>query len=430
MPLLADLHTHSKYAHACSHRLTLANMQAWCQIKGVDLLSTADFTHPEWFAQLEESLEEVAEGIYQMKTEYLAGAEIEVPESCRRDMHFILGTELNLIFERHNKKRQLHVLVYAPSFAVARQICQALAKWGNLSDDGRPIIGLDSEELMKILMDISQQIEVVPAHVWTPHFGIFGSRFGFDSLEECFGGMSEHIHALETGLSSDPAMNWRLSQHDHLAFVSNSDAHSPQKFGREATLYDIELKYSDFLKALREDHKKIAGTIEFFPEEGKYHCDGLRAEKLCLQPSETKEMGYVSPTGKHITVGVLHRVESLADRELGIAAPHARPVSHIIPLPEILSELLDVGVSSKKVQSRYFEVIEKLGPEFEILKDLSLDQIASEDDVLAEAIGRMRKKQVIIQPGYDGEYGVVRLFEKNELEKITSRKPAGQLELF
>ncbi len=432
MPLLADLHTHSKYAQGCSHRLTLANMNTWCQIKGVDLLSTADFTHPEWFAQLEERLEEVSEGMYQIKTEYLKNAEIEVPESCRRELSFILGTEVNLIYMRQGKERRLHLLLYAPNLETARLINQALAKWGNLADDGRPIIGLDAEELMKILLNISDQIEVVPAHVWTPHFGIFGSKYGFDSLEECFGTMSKHIHALETGLSSDPVMNWRLSQHEHLAFVSNSDAHSPQKFGREATLYDVELHYADFLKALREDHQKIAGTIEFFPEEGKYHSDGLRTEKLCLKPSETREMGYMSPTGKHITVGVLHRIENLADRELGIEAPNARPVSHIIPLPEILSELIGAGVSSKQVQARYFEIIEKLGPEFGILKDLPLDQIAAEDELLGEAIRRMRAKEVHIQPGYDGEYGVIRLFKEGEIGKKgkVKSKNRSQLELF
>lgn len=427
MPLLADLHTHSKYAHACSYRLTLPNMQAWGQMKGVDLLSTADFTHPEWFAHLQEQLEEAGEGIYRVRTEATQEAERQVPESCKRPIHFLLGTEVSLIYKRHGRGRKVHLLIYAPKLEVAARINLELAKRGNLASDGRPIIGLDSEELMKILMNISEAIEVIPAHVWTPHFGVFGSKSGFDSLEEGFGSMTSHIHALETGLSSDPPMNWRLSEHDHLAFVSNSDAHSPEKFGREATLYDMDLSYSSFLQVLRKDHEKIVKTIEFFPEEGKYHCDGRRDEKLCLMPEETKEMGYMSPMGKHITVGVLHRIDDLADRPMGEPAPRARPVQHIIPLQEILSELSGVGVSSKKVQTRYLEVLSALGPEFQLLTELELSSIQKLDPLLAEAVRRMRAGEIQVSPGYDGEYGVVRLFKEEELNKVG---PLGQMAMF
>lgn len=428
MSFLADLHTHSKYARACSPRLTLPNMSSWCQLKGVDVLSAADFTHPQWFAHLEEMLEEAGEGIYAVKPDHLQEAEITVPESCQRNMRFVLGSEISLIYKKGDRVRRIHLVVLAPSFEVVQQINAFLGQRFNLHADGRPILGIDAEELMKHLMEISTGIEVIPAHVWTPHFGIFGSKSGFDSLEECFGSMSSHIHALETGMSSDPPMNWRLSQNDSLVLVSNSDAHSPQKFGREATLFAGELSYSQILKALREDHELVEGTIEFFPQEGKYYGDGLRKEKLYLDPAETKQHQFASPgTGKPVTVGVLHRIDDLADRPLGESHPSARPYWHIIPLPEILGEILGVGSQSKTVEKRYFELLEQLGPEFAILKDLPISRIAEADEVLAEAIRRMREKEVIIQPGYDGVYGVIRLFEEGELN---GDQPFGQMGMF
>jgi uncharacterized protein (TIGR00375 family) len=428
MPFVADLHTHSKYAQACSHRLTLPNMQAWAQIKGVELLSCADFTHPAWFEHLQEVFEEVEEGVFSVQQEHMKAAEIEVPESCQQEMRFVLGTELSLIYKRHGRGRKVHLLVYAPNMEIAMRINRALEQKGNLSSDGRPIIGLDSEELMKILIEISPNIEVVPAHVWTPWFGVFGSKSGFDSLEECFGSMTKHIHALETGLSSDPAMNARISKHDELVLVSNSDAHSPQKFGREATLFETTMDYPHLLKALREDRELVAGTLEFFPEEGKYHADGLRKEGLWLMPEETKAHQYCSPaTGKPLTVGVLHRIDELADRKRGEKNPKGRPAWHIIPLPEILSEITGVGVQSKTVETRYFQLIEKLGPEFRILKDLPLQQIRSTDEMVGEAIDRMRKGQVHKEPGYDGEYGKISLFSEGELKSF--EKQGSQMSL-
>ncbi|MBT7483660.1 DNA helicase UvrD, partial [Candidatus Peregrinibacteria bacterium] len=308
-------------------------------------------------------------------------------------------------------------IVLAPDLETVAKINIELDKRGNVKSDGRPILGLDSEELLKILLDISPDIQLIPAHIWTPWFAIFGSQSGFDSVEECFGDLSDHICALETGLSSDPLMNWRLSDLDKYVLVSSSDAHSLGKLGREATVFDTECTYPAVLDALRNDHSKVAGTIEFFPEEGKYHADGLRAEKLRFEPDETLACDGISPkTGKKITVGVLHRVNKLADRKMGTRPDTARDFWHIIPLIEIVSEIVGMGVASKRVQSRYFSLLEKLGSEFYILKDAPIADISAADELVGEAIRRMRESKVIIQPGYDGEFGVIKLFFPEELK--------------
>ena len=414
MPFIADLHIHSRFSRACSRQLTLPNLVAWCQLKGIEVVATADFTHPAWFAELHEQLAEAETGLYQLKPEFLGETEMTVPESCKQDVRFICSTEISLIYKKGERCRKVHYVILAPNLQIVAKINTELEKRGNIHSDGRPILGLQSEELLKLLLDISPDIELIPAHVWTPHFAIFGSKSGFDSVEECFGNLSKHIHALETGLSSDPPMNWRLKQNDKYVLVSNSDAHSPAKLGREATIFDCERSYPAMLKALREEHKKIS-TIEFFPEEGKYHADGLRSEELCLSPEETRKANFVSPkTGKPITVGVLHRVLDLADRSSEEKPEQANPYFNIIPLTEILSELLSVGAGSQKVQNRYFELLRLLGSEFAILKDVSIEEIAKVDGTLSEAIRRMRAGEVIVQPGYDGEYGVIKLFKDGE----------------
>ena len=415
MSFVTDLHIHSRFSRACSRQLDLPNIAAWCQLKGIDIVATADFTHPAWFAELHAQLEETAEGLYQLKEQFRKQATINVPTACQRAVRFICSTEISLIYKKGERCRKIHFVVLAPNLQTVAKINTELEQRGNIHSDGRPILGMRSEELLKILLNISPEIELIPAHVWTPHFAIFGSKSGFDSVEECFGDLSHHIHALETGLSSDPPMNWQLSRNDHYVLVSSSDAHSPAKLGREATLFETEANYPALLRALRSEHAKIA-TIEFFPEEGKYHADGLRAEKLCLTPAETKQASYVSPkTGKPITVGVLHRVTELADRKAGEKSRQANPYCSIIPLTEILSELLSVGTASQRVQQRYFELLRLMGSEFAILKDLPIAEISQVDATLAEAIRRMRAGEVQIQPGYDGEYGVVRLFQPGEL---------------
>ena len=422
---IADLHIHSKYSRACSKSLDLPHINAWCQLKGIDLAATADFTYPAWFKDLHEQLEEVDTGIYGLKKEFVDKHEVHIPKSCQRPVRFILSAELSLIYKKNDKVRKVHNVILAPNLDVVAKINVELDKRGNIKSDGRPILGMDSKELLKLLLGISPDIELIPAHAWTPHFAIFGSQSGFDSVEECFDELSDHIHALETGLSSDPPMNWRLSKNDKYVLVSSSDAHSPQKLGREATVFDCEMNYPAILHALREDHNQVAGTIEFYPEEGKYHADGLRNEGLCLTPDETKKYNYVSPkTGKKITVGVLHRVSLLADRKMGEKPESARGVWYIIPLTEIISEILKVGPSSKKVDELYRQLLEKIGPEFYILKDAPIEDIKAVNEMIGEAIQRMRTGKVIIQPGYDGEYGIIKLFQEEELV------PKEQMKLF
>lgn len=416
MTFISDIHLHSRFSRACSKSLTLPNNMAWAQIKGIDLLGTADFTHPKWFSELYEQLEETENGIYKLKDEFVKKIEIQTQKSCQKDIHFFLTTEISLIYKKAERVRKIHHVILAPNLETAAKINTELEKRGNIHSDGRPILGMDSKKLLELLLSISPNIQLIPAHIWTPHFSIFGSKSGFDNVEECFEELSDHICALETGLSSDPEMNWRLSKLDKYVLTSSSDAHSPQKIGREATLFDCKMTYPDILHALRHDHNQIAGTIEFFPEEGKYHLDGLRDEKLCLNPSETKKNNFVSlKTDKKITVGVLHRVDDLADHNEGRKSPNARGVWHIIPLLEIISEILGVGTQSQKVSKKYFEIINAIGPEFYILKDCPIKDIEKVDSRLAEAVKRMRAKQIIIQPGYDGEYGVIRLFKEKEL---------------
>ena len=422
---IADLHIHSKYSRACSKNLDLPNINAWCQLKGIDLVSTGDFTYPAWFRDLHKQLEETEIGIYSLKKEFINEHKVHIPESCKRSVRFILSTEVSLIYKKGDKCRKVHHVILAPNLETAAKINIELDKRGNIKSDGRPILGLDSKELLKILLNISPDIQLIPAHVWTPHFAIFGSMSGFDSVEECFDELSGHICALETGLSSDPPMNWRLSRNDKYVLVSSSDAHSPQKLGREATVFDCDMTYPAILDALRIDHNKIAGTIEFYPEEGKYHADGLRNENLCLKPEETKKCNFVSPkTGKKITVGVLHRISDLADRQAGVKPKTARGVWYIIPLTEIISEILQVGGASKKVDEFYFKLLEKIGPEFYILKDAPIGDIKKVNPMVGEAIDRMRSGKTIIQSGFDGEYGIIKLFNVDELT------PKEQMKLF
>jgi len=422
---IADLHIHSKYSRACSKKLDLPHIRAWCQLKGIDLVATADYTYPAWFKELHEKLEEVDKGVYDLKKEFTDEHDVHIPPSCARPVRFILSTEISLIYKKNDKVRKVHHVVLAPNLDAVAKLNIELDKRGNIKSDGRPILGMDSKELLKILLSISPDFQIIPAHVWTPHFAIFGSQSGFDSVEECFEELSNHICALETGLSSDPPMNWRLSQNDKYVLTSSSDAHSLPKLGREATIFDCEMNYPAILNALRNDHQKVMGTIEFYPEEGKYHADGIRNENLCLSPEDTKKYNFVSPkTGKKITVGVLHRVSKLADRKMGEKPSSARDVWHIIPLTEIISEVLKVGPSSKKVDECYFRLLKEVGPEFYILKDAPIDDIKAIQEKIGEAIERMRNGNVIIKPGYDGEYGIIKLFQPEEL------MPKEQMKLF
>jgi len=402
MRVITDFHLHSRFSRACSKDLTIRNIAKACERKGIQFVGTADFTHPGWRKEIEENLEEKNEGAFALKD----GSS----PTC-----FLLSTELSCIYKRGGKTRRVHHVITMPSLAAVDRLIEALTKRGcNLKSDGRPITGIDSEELLKMVMEADEKALLIPAHAWTPWFAVFGSQSGFDSLEECFGDSSKYIYAIETGLSSDPKMNWRWSKLDHLFLVSNSDAHSLDKLGREANVFEMkEPSYDEFRRILVEhDTKKFIETLEFFPEEGKYHVDGHRACKFWCEPKETKKLKGICPKcGKPLTVGVLSRVNDLADRTQSVERPaSAVPFRSIVPLAEVVAEAMGVGPSSKKVKAEMERLVKDGRTEFGVLLDEPIEALQSytQPDI-AEAIKRMRGGQVTIRPGYDGEFGVVSL---------------------
>ena len=415
MRFIADFHIHSHYSRATSPEMNIVSLTKWSQIKGTHIVGTGDFTHPEWFKELREKLEPAESGLFRLKKEYEDIVQSAVPQSCQNPMRFILTVEVSTIYKKRDRTRKVHSLVFAPSFEVAEKINTRLATIGNLASDGRPILGLDTKELLKIVLDESnEQAFLVPAHAWTPHFSVFGSESGFDSLEECFEELTPYIFSIETGLSSDPAMNWRLSQLSNIALMSNSDAHSPEKLGREANIFNTDLSYEAIYTALKNNDKQaFAETIEFFPEEGKYYLDGHRNCKIAMMPEETVKNNFICPAcEKPVTVGVLHRVEKLADKPKGFKPENARPYKNVIPLKEIIGEIEGVGPSSKKVDTIYQEIIEKFGSEFTILLESLPEELNKAFPRLGEGIKRMREGKVIIHGGYDGEYGVIKVFDE------------------
>ncbi|MBX2997800.1 MAG: UvrD-helicase domain-containing protein [Caldilineaceae bacterium] len=412
MKLTADLHIHSHYSRATSKDLTFEHLWKWAQIKGVHIVGTGDIAHPGWLREMREKLEPAEEGLFRLKDEIAAAMRPDVPAACQGRVRFLLAGEISNIYKRHDAVRKVHNVIFAPSLAAVEKIQTALEKIGNIRADGRPILGLDSRDLLEIILGVDERCHLIPAHIWTPWFSMLGSKSGFDSVEECFGDLTPYIFAVETGLSSDPPMNWRVSDLDRYTLVSNSDAHSPQKLGREATLFDIELGYDALFDALRSgDPAHFLGTVEFFPEEGKYHMDGHRKCNVCWHPQTTRShSGRCTVCGKPVTVGVMHRVEALADRPEGERPPRTHPFHSLIPLPEILAEVHKVGVNSKSVQAEYLKLLARLGPELDILRYLPLEEIAAAGgEPLAAGIGRMRQGQISADPGYDGEYGVVRV---------------------
>jgi uncharacterized protein (TIGR00375 family) len=420
MKFIADLHIHSKYSRATSKQMSPESLWKWAQFKGIKVLGAGDFTHPEWFSELRAKLEPAQGGLFGLKKEFRQG---DVFESCQSDVFFMLSAEISCIYSKRGKTRKIHCIVFAPDFAGAARINKTLSGIGNLSSDGRPILGLDAKELLRIVTNESPEAVLVPAHAWTPHFSIFGAMSGFDALEECFEELTFHIRAIETGLSSDPSMNWRLSALDNITLISNSDAHSPSKLGREANIFDAELSYEAVMDALKTG-EGFLGTIEFFPEEGKYHYDGHRACSVCLSPEETIKYNYLCPScGKKITVGVMHRVEKLADRENGFRPGGAPDYYSIIPLAEIIAETLGVGVNSKAVERMYFTLLNGLGNEFRILIDTPFEDIErAGSSLLADAVSKVRSHEVQIAPGFDGEFGKIRIFEGVERKEIKGQE--------
>ena len=406
MRIITDWHLHSRFSRACSKELTLENNALWCQKKGVNVLGTADFTHPKWFAEIKEKLAEAEQGMYKLKS------------GTHDKMRFMLTTELSQIYRKNDKTRRIHNIVMAPSIESVEKINSWMTDRGfNLKADGRPILGIDSEELYKRLKNIDEKIIMIPAHAWTPWFAIFGSKSGFDTIKECFGEMSQYIYAIETGLSSDPLMNRSLSALDDVMLISNSDAHSPRNFGREANVFELEsdeINYDEFIRILKEkDTKKFKYTIEFYPEEGKYHVDGCANCKFWCLPAETKKLGgSCKVCKKPMTVGVLSRVSDLADRIIDQMPDNQVPFKSIVPLQEIIAEALGVkSTASKKVQAMYEQMVGDLGTEFAILLDSAFCDIEhASNPAVAEAINRMRNGRLKIRPGYDGIFGEVKIF--------------------
>ena len=419
----ADLHVHSKHSRATSRDLDLEHLAYWACRKGVQVVATGDFTHPVWRAELKQKLIPAEPGLFRLRPEIEAGVAAKLPPACRTPARFMLEVEISTIYKKGERTRKIHHLVYAPDFATVDRISDRLAKIGNIASDGRPILGLDSRDLLEITLAGGPDAYLVPAHIWTPWFAALGSMSGFDSITECYGDLAPHIFAVETGLSSDPPMNWRLSMLDRYRLVSNSDAHSPGKIGREATVFDCALDYFAIKRAL-ETGAGYAGTVEFFPEEGKYHLDGHCKCHARLTPEETIAHGGRCPVcGEPVTIGVLHRVEALADRSEAEAKPPATAgtVENLVPLPEMISEIAGAGPSSQTVERSYDRVIGALGPELSILEEVPVEDIAAKESaLLAEAIARLRAGKVIRDAGYDGKYGTIHLFEEGEVKRLSA----------
>ena len=416
MPFYADLHIHSKYSRATSRDCDLENLSLWAQRKGIAVVATGDFTHPAWYEEICNKLVPAEPGLWRLQPELERAVADKVAAACRRPTRFLLEVEISTIYKKGDRTRKVHHLIYAGSLETAGKFRSSLDKIGNINSDGRPILGLDSRHLLEITLESGPDAYLIPAHVWTPWFAVLGSKSGFDSVEECYGDLSEHIFAVETGLSSDPPMNWRVSSLDRFTLVSNSDAHSPPMLGREACVFDTDLDYCAMREALETGHG-YGGTVEFYPEEGKYHMDGHRKCGVRYRPTQTCAAGGLCPEcGKPLTVGVMHRVEELADRSEGVETSERTPFRSLVPLPEIVSELRGVGPKSKTVQREVRGLVERLGPELGILERLPRAEIErGGDSLLAEAIDRLRRGEVHREAGYDGEYGVIRLFTKDEL---------------
>ncbi len=395
------------------------------EMKGINLLATGDFTHPQYFAELQGALEPLGNGLFKLKHK-------------KSPVHFILTVEVSNIFSVKGKVKRVHTVIFAPSFEVASQINQLLSRHGKLGSDGRPMFGLHVKELVRIIADISEDCLFVPAHAWTPWFSVFGSESGFDSLEECFEEQTKHIYAIETGLSSDPAMNWRLSKLDRVTLLSNSDSHSPSRIGREANVFDCALDYFEIVDVIKKgDLKRFLYTIEFFPPEGKYHWDGHRDCKVVFDPKTTKEHDYLCPKcRKKLTIGVMHRIEDLADRPEGFRPANKVPFKNMVPLDEIIADAVGKQVGTKTVDQEYERMIQGLGPELEILFDRSEEDMKSHARArVIEGILKVRRGEVEIIPGYDGVYGKVKLFTSPASAVSSSAAPSSvapscQLELF
>ena len=411
MKMIADLHIHSRFSMATSKEGMPENLDFWARKKGISLIGTGDFTHPVWREELKERLVSEGNGLYRLRDEYVKEESRKFPGEGTR---FVVSGEISSIYKKNGKTRKVHNVILLPSLEAADAMAQRLEKIGNIHSDGRPILGLDSHDLLEMMLDVCPEGILVPAHIWTPHFSVLGAKSGFDSVEECFEELAPYIYALETGLSSDPAMNWRISKLDRYQLVSNSDAHSPSKLGREANLLDIDCSYEGLYRAIQTG-EGLEGTVEFFPEEGKYHFDGHRKCGVSLSPVEAERLGGICPVcGKKLTMGVDHRVEQLADRAEGFVKKDGKKYESLVPLPEVISACMGYSTASKKVQGCFEQMIQTLGTEFDILRNVPSEDIKScAGERIAEGIENVRTGNVKRIPGYDGEYGKIELFDEN-----------------
>ena len=410
MKKILDLHIHSKYSRACSKDLELPKIARACEVKGVDICATGDFTHPAWFTHIKESLKEDTDGVYKLKNE-------------NNSTRFILGVEIASIKKHKDKTRRLHLCVFAPNLTVVEKFNKKLEARGiNLRADGRPILGLTAKEILSLMLETDERMVLIPAHAWTPWFGVFGSKSGYDSLEECFEDLTPHIFAIETGLSSDPVMNWRLSALDQITLVSNSDAHSLGKLGREANVLNFAgakaVTYDKIMEIIRKgDSKDFLYTIEFYPEEGKYHLDGHRDCAFVCSPEETKKLKNIClKCGKPLVIGVMNRVLELSDRRVDeIKKLQKIPYKSVVPLAVILADVFNCGVNTKRVKRIYDKLIQEIGSELFILLEASTEKLqAVADAAVARAIDFARRGDIFIKPGYDGVFGVVKIFKDGE----------------
>ncbi len=413
MKVVCDLHLHSKYSRATSRDMDVENLSLWAKRKGIHVVGTGDFTHPVWLRELRAKLEPAEPGLYR-----------------HGDARFLLTAEVSNVYAQDGRLRKVHSILLSPSFEVCERIAAVLGRFGNLMADGRPTLTISCAKLVEYVMEISPDCLVIPAHAWTPWFSVFGSQSGFEDLQSCFGDQTVHVRAIETGLSSDPPMNWRCSFLDGVTLVSFSDAHSPSKLGREATVLDCDLSYRSIVDALRTG--RVAYTIEFFPQEGKYHYDGHRACGVRWPPRTTREHGGRCPRcGRAVTVGVLHRVESLADREEGVRPEGRPPYRNLIPLEEILAEAFGQGVGTARVREEYLKLVGRLGSELAVLQDVPLEELERvTQPKVVEGIRRMRQGRVYIEPGYDGEFGRIHLFEEGPAQPVAVAEEAAQMSLF
>ncbi len=418
---IADLHLHSKFSRATAKNLDLEHLYMAAMIKGVKVVGTGDFTYPEWIAEIEEKLEPAEPGLFKLKHEFRKGLDKQVPELCHNKVRFILQTEISSIYKKNDRVRKNHNLIFFPEIEIVKKFNSILDKIGNIRSDGRPILGLDAEKLLELMLSVDEKGMFIPAHIWTPWFSMFGSKSGFDTIEECFGSLSKHIFAAETGLSSNLPMNYRVQNLDNLSFVSNSDAHSPRFVGRNASVFNTDLSYFGIREALEnKDLTKYPGTIDMHPELGKYHYDGHRKCNVCLNPVQTLETDGICPEcNKPLTLGVLHRVQKLADRPEGFVPENRHGYKNIVPLADILSEIFEVGPNTKKVNTNYNKAVETLGPELGILLDKNIQDIEKANiPLLANAIEKMRSEDINASPGFDGEFGKVQIFSPEEKEKL------------